>query len=1303
MGLNKLLEVNMSDEEIFELLVDSLRDITGWDDEITPETLLIDDLGLDSLGFLDLFFTIQTSIQKEVTNEEMRNLILEELGIAGRSDIKDMSDGEKDRVAYPQLQVQNFFNIVKKQLDPGLAGVDIDKYSESVFDVNAIESFLQTNFERIKEQKISQQIEQNKIVDPRMQQVIKDAFQSIDSSKVQEIVVDKKLMTNIVKNFLKDHLDLNSPEAMKKFVLGKDKKINVKELLNSDSGKGRIFNQFLDGKQEEILKAYVDTNHDSIISQVIEARKADVIQKAVSQNRGNLVIRIFERRKDEILGMISEEDQEKFSEEYLRNADSYSDFLEGFKETAKETAMRKLFDEEKARIYAEIIEHETQRIYSMDGLSDDDKSSILDKLGTSERDRILDEFVQENRDALKRAAEDEGMVLSQDDLAAQLLSDQEVQQKLIQELVDSQVSDVFDDEIRKQSENIEDEELLQLVQNTFMTTQFKEEKIKQAMTDGNIQGEVAEDFMRQNFDRIAIEETRRILEDNDLRNKLVQDYIKDNYDPMEAMQLNSPEKMKELQEKITKKYIEDHIDEIIARYMNEYMDEILEDLPDEDEIEVGGDLQDDFMKKFMQKMEIEDQDEGISSHDLDSFIGRYNIKDPMMLAFLETNFEDTRELFAAFERIEYDPHLIENFILQEFDLKTAAFLQLTLDNEEFKVALRAEFTEYFLSHHLESRMEEMMELAMKKQFDFLGVADVRNQEMIDGYQGLLNDFLKRRIKEIVASLSQEEIQSGFEKFFRRINQDPDEFFSLLETKFSRAKQIKILNHFIDAPNFVEDLQVGLAEYFIDNYTNEAEKASLDVWSQVIEGSELYPELTEKLKELQSNFLLQELKNIAKAKPDRKLLEKSKAAFIADVQCPLIRGALDYLVCGLMEQEDFEDDLRAHIKDPELYLKDSKQEIESFLIHIHQTQAGESLPTLHVGNENLEVDPAALVEYLRGMSALSRPSLIKLYLAYLKVTFDYVELPFEVSMRLDYFIQNYAKRFQVKEGYLLRHLLFRIPNLQDILGEFVGNSRDAVRAIFIGLLLEKAFAQADSLARGLMSKNTLEKDAFLFFMESLLKGNHPSYEMLIPEKAKDFMKTSDFQQASKGTYEAYLAQLYERKDSSPFNLREAVKNEPHEYANLRKALSYLESEKIIEFGKFFGKVRDTFKLDEKTLLQILETVSADVFQYVEDTVKSIENDILVFTQNWILSQYDFLVADRIMEHFDQSKMQGGIIQNIQDEYAKIHSFRMFHTGFKGRFYANEDLDLVAEKDMIKEFSMEYMKDMIRTKASDVEGL
>ena len=43
-----ILELEFSDDDIFELLRDALEDITGYDGEITLETELIDELGLEN-------------------------------------------------------------------------------------------------------------------------------------------------------------------------------------------------------------------------------------------------------------------------------------------------------------------------------------------------------------------------------------------------------------------------------------------------------------------------------------------------------------------------------------------------------------------------------------------------------------------------------------------------------------------------------------------------------------------------------------------------------------------------------------------------------------------------------------------------------------------------------------------------------------------------------------------------------------------------------------------------------------------------------------------------------------------------------------------------------------------------------------------------------------------------------------------------------------------------------------------------------------------------------------------------------
>jgi len=1307
MSLDKLLEVKMNDEEIFALLEDSLRDITGWDEEITPQTLLIDDLGLDSLGFLDLFFTIQTSIQKEVTNDEMRNLILEELGLLGKKEIQEMSEGERDRVAYPQLKVQNFFNIIKRQIDPGLQGVDLDKHSDVVFDVSAIESFLQQNFEQMKEQKIEEQISQNKVEDPRMQKVIRDAFGSINSDKVKDIVIDRKLMANIVKNFLKDKLDLNSPEAMKQWVLGGEKKLNVNELLSSDSGKGRIFNQFLEGKKEQIFESYLDTDKDAVISEILQARKEEVLSQVMSEGKENLVLKIFERRQEEVLEHLHESEREKFKEQILNGEQSYADLLKEFAAQADMESIKGIFEEEKSRIYGEILEKEKGRIYSLEGLSEKEKSTILDRLAHGDREKILDDFVKENKDALKKVAEEEGMVSSQDELASQLLSDQEVQQKLIQELVDAQIGDVFDDEIRKQSDLIEDEELLELVKDTFFTQQFKEEKIKQVMAEGSVQGDVVEDFMRENFDRIAVEETRRILEDHELRNKLIQDYIKENYDPMEAMQLNSPEKMRELQEKITQKYIEDHIDEIIGRYMNDYMDEMLESMPTDEEIEVEGDLQDEFMKKFMKKMDQEEEEEQEVQEDqgLDAFIRRYGIKDPMMLAFLETNFDDTQELFAAFEKIQYDPVHLENFVRENFDLKTAIFLQFHLNNEEFNVALRAEFTDYFLTHHLENHMEDMMELAMKKQFDFLGVSEERNQAMVEKYRGLLNDYLEEKIKSMVEELSEDEIQQGFESFFRRVKYDPKDFLAILEKGFKSTEVRKILGFFLDYPDFQNELKVSFAEYFFSTHQDEVEKVSYSRWLKVLEGSDEFPELNSILDELQKEFLKGQFQEILKGKLKPKSDSDPLQVFVKDVRGALIRIYLDGVIQGHMHRPSFDEDLRDFIKTPETYLELREKEI--FYLLENKSKFPE-IPGLSAipdhEDRGLSSVKAPVMEMLRNVPSMPMKESITVFCRSLQERIPGGTQTFESRERLELVVRAHAKEMQIREGFLLRHLILSYEQVAMNMNPFVEIFRERGRECFMAVL-EKNFQKDERKALLVHSfhHSEVEKELFLGFLGHLVQSHRGKVSLVDPKQTKKELKNKAMQTIQKDFFTGELRRILEKENIVTLDLRGLANAEPKKYSQLRKALAYLEEEKIIEFERFFGKIEQTFHLSQDSLMGILEHTSTEVFSFVADTVKKIEKDILVFSQNWILSQYDFLVADRVMGHFDQDKLDSGIIQDIQDAYARENSFRMFYSSFKGEFYTGEGLDQDWEKENIKEFSLEYMKDLIKEKVAKVEGI
>jgi len=383
-SIDDIIKVEMDDDEIRATLDEAIRDITMYDGELTDESFLIDDLGMDSLGFLDLFFTLQTAIQREISNSEMRQLILEEFGLHMDPKVQKLSDGEKDRLVYPQLQVKHFFNIIKRQLSGELEGIDLDSRSRQVFSDDSVTDFLDKNLEKMKQAQIQAQLKDKNVEDPRLVQVVEDAFSNINVEQIKEMLGDQKFLNTIVKDFLMKELHLDKQS-----------------------------------RRDKLLKA--------------------------------------------------------------------------------------------------------------DGSIDEAKLDV-------------------------------------DEIAMRLLQDPEVQQKLIQDVVDRQINTIFDDEITRLGSSVGDGEIMGMIKDTF-SDEFKEDKIQLMVgkaSNMDVQGDLVEDFIRDKFDEIAAEETKRLLEDKDTRNKLVQEYIKDNYDPSEMMELNNPEKMKEIQQAITQQYIDDNIDEIIA-------------------------------------------------------------------------------------------------------------------------------------------------------------------------------------------------------------------------------------------------------------------------------------------------------------------------------------------------------------------------------------------------------------------------------------------------------------------------------------------------------------------------------------------------------------------------------------------------------------------------------------------------------------------------------------------------------------------------------------------------------------------
>ncbi len=695
-----LSTVRMTDDEIFDLLKTFLAEITSYSGEITMETLLIDELGLDSLGFLDLFFTIQTSIQKEVTNDQMRMLIAEELSVDRSPDFSGLSDGEKDRMLYPRLKVRNFFNIIKKQIDGGISGFDIEAQSDKLLKSGVVDSFIATGFEDLKNAKLEEYIKKKNITDPGLEKAVRKAFEGVTADKVRDLVSDKRIVQNIVRDFLKRHLDPHAPEEIRqKFLSGQD-------ISLGDSGHSQ---------DQVMLNMY-----RSVLIDMEGSESGELTDLTDFSNR--------------LLGAL-QKDPQKLAEVVMQN-----------------------------------------------------------------------EMMQE---------------------------------MIIREIIDTRIDDIFESEIQKQASLVNDEELSEFVKTNFFTASFKLNSMEKYLDPDNAHAEIIKKVMSENFDSIVAKETERIVQDTELRNRLIQEYIRDNYDPMQAMELNTPEKMRELQRKITQKYVDENMDEIMGRYMEEYMqlymDTMLESMPEEDEIEVSGDAQDEFMKNFVDRMHKSEDSTNVPRDKVEEFVARYGVDDPLLLSFMETNFDEMSAYFAHFESIQYSQSEIEEWLVNNFGVLESMYLLLHLEEVKVDPTLRQDFLTTFLKNHF----DDLMELSIRRQFEGGSGASLFTDEENAKYARLLNDVVKKRLHRLIEDLKVGDMEDLILKRTSEKNLDEIlqifsnqsygrehlEWFCNLYLKYS-VRVNEILNRWFQTPQGPKHMR-GLIELY--RQYPEAIQPMLEAW------------------------------------------------------------------------------------------------------------------------------------------------------------------------------------------------------------------------------------------------------------------------------------------------------------------------------------------------------------------------------------------------------------------------------------------------------------------------------------------
>ena len=81
-----------SDEEIFEKVQETLVDALGLDDdEVTPEATLIEDLGAESIDFLDIVFRLEKAFDTKIPRGELfpENLASADSGFVADGKVTD--------------------------------------------------------------------------------------------------------------------------------------------------------------------------------------------------------------------------------------------------------------------------------------------------------------------------------------------------------------------------------------------------------------------------------------------------------------------------------------------------------------------------------------------------------------------------------------------------------------------------------------------------------------------------------------------------------------------------------------------------------------------------------------------------------------------------------------------------------------------------------------------------------------------------------------------------------------------------------------------------------------------------------------------------------------------------------------------------------------------------------------------------------------------------------------------------------------------------------------------------------------
>ncbi|PCJ16354.1 MAG: hypothetical protein COB02_16460 [Candidatus Cloacimonadota bacterium] len=194
---------HLNEEEIFKFLTEIFKELTFYNQAITKKTLLVNEIGLDSLDFLELFFKIQSKLQDlfdkshniEIDGQAIQNQLIEIV----LSDTSINLDPQKPELFFTSMKVHHIITLIQQQIQ---SHVNSNKSLEAL--KPHLQEILKKDIKITDEQKL--QVQKNSPIDKNDD--IWKLFNQLNLNDLKKLMLSEYVQTQSIHKYL-DEVDIN--------------------------------------------------------------------------------------------------------------------------------------------------------------------------------------------------------------------------------------------------------------------------------------------------------------------------------------------------------------------------------------------------------------------------------------------------------------------------------------------------------------------------------------------------------------------------------------------------------------------------------------------------------------------------------------------------------------------------------------------------------------------------------------------------------------------------------------------------------------------------------------------------------------------------------------------------------------------------------------------------------------------------------------------------------------------------------------------------------------------------------------